>query len=142
MQDLGPILKQTVLSGGTAEITVTGHSMLPLLLDRVSRVRLTALTEPKRGDIVLYRRDNGVYVLHRIMDCEADGTYTMCGDNQYMPEHRIRKEQLIARVTDFARREKWRSCDDIPYRIWWHLHLFDRPFRRYGAALLHSLHLK
>lgn len=129
MQELAPIIVQTVNAGGTAELTVTGRSMLPLLLDRVSRVKLTAITEPKYGDIVLYRRDNGTYVLHRIVKCCEDGTYTMCGDGQTVLEPRLRRDQMIAVVQSFARHDKWRSCENPLYKLWWRIHVADRPLR-------------
>ena len=129
IQELGPIIAQTVRSGGTAELTVTGRSMLPLLLDRVSRVKLTAISEPRYGDMVLYRRDSGTYVLHRLIRCNADGTYTMCGDGQTVPEPGLRRDQMIAVVRSFARRGKWRDCEDTLYTLWWHIHAADRPIR-------------
>ena len=55
--------------------------------------------------MVLYRRQNGAYVLHRIAAIGADGTYMMCGDAQTVLEPGIRREQLLAVVTDFARGE-------------------------------------
>lgn len=131
IQELGPIIAQSVAAGGTAELTVTGRSMLPLLLDRVSRVKLVAITEPVRGDIIFYRRDNGVYVLHRLLECCGDGTYTMCGDGQTALEPRLRREQLIACVESFARRGKWRSCDAPLYKLWWRIHVADRPIRSF-----------
>lgn len=129
IQELGPIIAHKVRSGGTAELTVTGRSMLPLLLDRVSRVKLTALGEPKYGDMVLYRRDSGTYVLHRIVKCCADGTYTMCGDGQTTLEPRLRRDQMIAVVSEFARRNRWRGCDGLLYKLWWRIHVADRPVR-------------
>ena len=129
IQELGPIIAQTVNAGGTAELTVTGRSMLPLLLDRVSRVKLTAISEPRYGDMVLYRRDSGTYVLHRLIRCNADGTYTMCGDGQTVPEPGLRRDQMIAVVRSFARRGKWRDCEDTLYDLWWRIHAADRPLR-------------
>ena len=129
IQELGPIIAQTVNAGGTVELTATGHSMLPLLLDRVSRVKLTAIREPKYGDVVLYRRDNGTYVLHRIVKCCADGTYTMCGDAQTALEPKLRRDQMIAVVQSFARRRRWRDCRAVTYQLWWRIHVADRPFR-------------
>ncbi len=131
IQEIGPIIAQTVATGGTAELTVTGRSMLPLLLNRVSRVRLAAIEEPRYGDMVLYRRGDGTYVLHRIVKCCADGTYTMCGDGQTEIEPGICREQLIAVVQSFARRKKWRDCDHVLYRLWWRLRIADRPLRRF-----------
>ena len=131
IQDLAPLIVQKVNAGGRAEITVTGRSMLPLLLDRVSRVRFRAIGEPKRGDMVLYRRTNGTYVLHRIVRCESDGTYTMCGDGQTLLEPGLRREQLLAQVEAFARRRRWRSIKAPVYNLWWRIHLADRPLRRF-----------
>ena len=111
MQELAPAIVQAIQTGGSAELTVTGRSMTPFLQDRVSRVRLTAISQPKRGDVVLYRRQNGGYVLHRIL------------------EPSIRRDQLIAVMTAFARGEKWRGCDDPAYRLWWRLRLADRRLR-------------
>lgn len=135
LEALIPAIGTALAAGGTAELTVVGHSMMPLLLDRVSRVRLIPVTAPKRGDMVLYRRQSGSYVLHRIVRCEADGTFTLCGDGQYLPERGIEGSQLIAVVSAFARREKWRDCGNIGYRLWWHLRLADRPGRRAIAKL-------
>lgn len=131
IQELGPIIAQTVKAGGTAELTVTGRSMRPLLLDRVSCVRLTDIGTPKIGDVVLYRRDNRQYVLHRIVKCCEDGTYTMCGDGQTEIEPGLHRAQMIAVVQSFARRRKWRNCDHVLYRLWWHLRIAHRPLRRF-----------
>ena len=121
MQELAPAIVQAIQTGGSAELTVTGRSMTPFLRDRVSRVRLAAISQPKRGDVVLYRRQNGGYVLHRIAAC--------CGDAQTVLELSIRRDQLIAVMTAFARSEKWRGCDDPAYRLWWRLRLADRRLR-------------
>ena len=129
IQEIGPIIARSVAMGGTAELTVTGHSMLPLLLDRVSRVKLTAISDPKYGDMVLYRRDNGTYVLHRIVRCDADGTYTMCGDGQTVLEPHLRLDQMIAVVQSFARKKHWCSCKNVLYQLWWRIHVADRPLR-------------
>jgi len=131
IQSLAPILAETVSSGRSAEITVTGHSMGPLLIDRKSRVRLTAPGDPKKGDMVFYRRDDGTYVLHRVVELASDGTYTICGDAQVFLERGIRKDQIFAKVEAFARREKWVSCTNKLYALWWHLHLADLPLRRF-----------
>ena len=130
IQELAPIIAFKVNAGGTVELTVTGRSMRPLLLDRVSSVKLGPLSEPKRGDMVFYRRDSGTYVLHRIIECCADGTYTMCGDGQTAPEPGLRREQLIAVVQSFARRGRWRGCDAPIYNLWWRIHVADRLLRR------------
>ena len=121
IQDIFPSISKKISEGGSVEMTVAGNSMRPTLLDRVSKVRLTAIKVPKRGDMVLYRRENGTFVLHRIVRTCHDGTIIFCGDSQYQFESGIRREQLLAVVYEFFRRKKWVSCDDLIYQFWWRL---------------------
>ena len=44
IQDLAPFVEKKILAGGSVELTVPGNSMRPTLLDRVSKVRLTAIS--------------------------------------------------------------------------------------------------
>ena len=66
---------------------------------------------------------------HGTYRSNGDGTYVMCGDAQTVLEPSIRRDQLIAVMTAFARSEKWRGCDDPAYRLWWRLRLADRRLR-------------
>ena len=52
----------------------------------------------KKRDIILYKRDSGQYVLHRIVKVK-DNTFTLVGDNQHELEHGIRLDQILAIVT-------------------------------------------
>lgn len=131
ISELVPVIRDKVACGGTAELTVPGHSMSPTLIHRVSRVRLSAPSDIRRGDMVFYCRDNGVYVLHRVVKVCGDGTYAMCGDAQLVLEYGIRNDQIIAKVTEFARRKRWRSSSNAGYKIWWHLLLAVTPVCRF-----------
>ena len=72
---------------GEAPLRVTGSSMHPVLRDQKDTVYLQKPQKPlKTGDVILYRRDNGAYVLHRIVKCRGEGRYICSGDNQYDPE--------------------------------------------------------
>ncbi len=135
IQDLIPSVQLAISGGSSVEMTVPGKSMQPTLLDRVSRVRLSGVIAPKRGDMVLYCRDNGKYVLHRIIECNEDGTYVFCGDAQYQKEPGIRKDQMVAVVTAFSRRGKWISCDDPIYRCWWRICVGLRGWRHLRSAV-------
>ena len=87
-------------------LAVSGSSMTPFLApgrDLVYLSKLTAL--PERGDMVLYRRDNGRYVLHRVLSVDGD-SYTMLGDAQTLPERGIRRDQILAVVTAVRRKGK------------------------------------
>jgi hypothetical protein len=55
--------------------------------------------------MILYRRDCGAYILHRIFRSEGD-TYTLVGDAQTMLEPGIRADQVLAVVTAVRRKGK------------------------------------
>lgn len=100
----------------TLPLAVTGSSMLPFLAPGRDSVVLTRLKNPpKRGDIVLYQRENGVYVLHRVYIVEAGGSCCMVGDAQQELEHGIRPEQMIAVVCAARRKGKVQR----PGVFWW-----------------------
>ena len=79
-------------------LRVSGNSMAPFLEHGRDTVYLSRVSRPlKVGDIVLYQRKNGAYVLHRICRLEGDA-YCMVGDAQTMLEHGIQREQVFALV--------------------------------------------
>lgn len=87
-------------------LTISGGSMTPFLVHGRDVVYLSKPAPdepPKRGDMILYRRDNGAYVLHRVLRVER-GLYTMLGDAQTCPERGIRPDQVLA-VVDHVRRK-------------------------------------
>lgn len=135
MNEMVPLIEEILLSGGTAEITVTGNSMYPMLKHRKSQVRLAMPHELRVGDLPLYRRDNGAYILHRIVNITNDRhsneiTYTCCGDHQWHLEKGIRRDQIIAVVTDFQRTERRISCSHPFYCLYYRFWIAIRPLRR------------
>lgn len=76
--------------------TNTGDSMMPLL--RQHRDLLVILPKPagrlKRLDVPLYKRDNGKYILHRVLWVRKND-YVICGDNQWYPECGIEDHHII-----------------------------------------------
>lgn len=129
MADLSPLMVEILQRGGSVELTVTGSSMWPMLRHRVSRVKLTPAGRLEKGDLPLYRRDNGAYVLHRVIG-EENGSYTCCGDNQWVSEPGIRPDQVLAVVTEFARGKRWVSCRNWWYRLYRQVWVAIRPLRR------------
>ena len=93
--------------------------MLPFLRPEVDSVSLIKPINPlKKNDIILYKRDNGAYVLHRIVGISDDGSFILCGDNQYIKEYGIHKESVIAIVNRVFRKEKEISFKSPTYRIY------------------------
>ena len=67
-------------------LTVAGSSMTPFF-HHGDTVYLNPPAEPlKKGDVVLYVRPTGQYVLHRIVKVNADGSFIMLGDVQTQRE--------------------------------------------------------
>lgn len=96
-------------------LVISGNSMTPFLVHYRDTVYLSKIRRPlKRGDMVLYRRDNGKYVLHRIYRTES-GTYTLVGDAQTELEHDIRPDQVLALVSAVLRKGKYLESGSF----WW-----------------------
>ena len=96
-------------------LIISGNSMSPFLIHGRDTVYLSRLTRPaKRGDVLLYQRDNGAYILHRVYKIEGN-TLTMVGDAQVILERGIRPEQVIAVMTSALRKGKRQA----PGCFWW-----------------------
>ncbi len=87
-------------------LVISGSSMSPFLAHSRDTVYLSRADRPlKRGDMILYQRDGGGYVLHRILSVEKD-SFTLLGDAQTLPEPGIRPEQVRAYVKAVCRKGK------------------------------------
>ena len=96
-------------------LLVSGGSMTPFLVHGRDTVFLTKVSRPlKRGDIVLYQRKGGAYVLHRICSVEA-GSFSMVGDAQTEIEHGITSSQIFAVVCAVDRKGRRQA----PGSFWW-----------------------
>lgn len=108
-------LLQGDLSIDALPLIITGNSMSPFLLHGRDTVYLSRLTRPaRRGDMLLYKRENGNYVLHRVFKATPE-SLTMIGDAQTVLEPGIRREQVIAIVTRVERKGKLL----VPGSFWW-----------------------
>lgn len=105
-------------SGGEFRMYPRGTSMLPLLVQERDAVTLVKPDgDLKKNDIAFYLRDNGQYVLHRVIKAQ-DGHYTMCGDNQLMLEDGIENRHIIGVVSKITRKDKEFTDKSVKYRIY------------------------
>ncbi|MGN1098634.1 MAG: S24/S26 family peptidase [Clostridia bacterium] len=119
LEELLPIILEEIESGGSVRFKPRGKSMLPFLMEGRDEVVLKKPpTRLKKYEIPFYRRVDGGFVLHRVVDFDPDGGYVMCGDNQYIREHGIRHEQVIAVVEGVYRKGKYISADAAFYKVW------------------------
>ena len=129
LDEMMPLIQERLAAGESVKFTPNGVSMRPMLEGGRDQVVLSAVQgRLKKYDLPLYRRDNGQYVLHRIVRC--GDTYTCRGDNQLYNEPSIRQEQLIAVVTAFTRKGKTYSVHAFSYRLYCRLICWSRPIRR------------
>ena len=89
---------------GRLVYTNVGTSMMPLL-----RQRRDLMVIEKKGperlhwlDVPLFKRDNGQYVLHRVMWVRKHD-YVLCGDNQWYLERGITDKHILGVLTQVDR---------------------------------------
>lgn len=131
LETLLPLIKEQLSSGKSVRFMPRGVSMLPMLRQGIDSVTLS----PVKGllekyDLPLYRRDNGKFVLHRVVRAE-NGVYTAIGDNQFIYEHDLRHDQIIAVVTSFSRGDKDIPVSSLPYQIYCRFWCLSRPVRHF-----------
>lgn len=114
-----PLIEKALAGGGQFTLYPSGTSMLPLLHEHQDFVVLARLArEPQKYDIVLYRRKNGAFVLHRIIKKQSDGSFVMTGDNQTALERDITKNQIIGTVIEIGRKIKPMSMKSLRYKAY------------------------
>lgn len=103
---------------GTITYTCKGVSMLPLL--RQQRDLFTVSKRDgryKKYDVVLYRRKDGAYVLHRVIKVLED-SYVILGDNCLNKEYGIQDKDILGIMTSFVRDGKEYSVENGAYRMY------------------------
>lgn len=106
MEQLAQLLEVQLTHDGTAQLNVTGMSMWPMLSNRRDFVTLSPAPQIcQKGDLILYRREDGHYVLHRIVRLVSTDEFICSGDNQWLPET-VYARQVFAIVTAFRRAGK------------------------------------
>lgn len=98
-----------------------GDSMLPLIRQDKD---LLVIEKPKKRikkyDVILYKRENGQYVLHRILAVK-NGGYVLCGDNRYYREYGVQPSQILGVLTSVIREGNEIPVDKFGYKLYSHL---------------------
>ncbi len=110
-------IENEISQNGYYVFTVSGTSMMPIIRPG----RDLAIIESHQGryklkDTVLFKRDNGVYVLHRIKKVR-DNDYIIVGDNSYENEP-VRDNQILGILTTIKRNDKAIKITDFWYRVY------------------------
>lgn len=100
-------------------LVISGNSMTPFLVHGRDTVHLAAVGDRalKIGEIVLYQRDDGRYILHRICGIGKGPSerYNIIGDAHTVVEKNVRRDQIFAFVKWVDRKGKKQA----PGSFWW-----------------------
>lgn len=124
-------IEEILESGRLVQIKPQGYSMYPLIVpgrDEVV-VQKADAERLKRGDVVLYRRDGSILVIHRIWKRNERGFY-MVGDNQTEIEGPLRPDQMKGKMIALIRNGKEMDVRRMSYKIPCSIWLLMRPVRR------------
>lgn len=130
-------IEKLLINGNTVQIKPQGYSMYPVLVPGRDEVIVAPVDTDKikRGDVVLYRRDESILVIHRIWKIKENGLY-LVGDNQKEIEGPLRPDQMRGILTGIIRKGRYISADNIVYRVLTRIWLFLRPLR---PAISHAV---
>lgn len=118
-----PLIKEAFDNDKTFKMPVKGTSMLPFINEK-HYVILQKVDRLKRNDIILYKRESGQFVLHRIFKVKKDH-YVLLGDNQVHREYPIYENQVIGKVISVIKGNKTHNLKGVKYK----LYLFFWSFR-------------
>lgn len=130
--------------GYVLELSV-GTSMQPIIRQRTEQLLIKALNmPPKKKDVVLFRRNCGKYVLHRIVRVKQ-GYYMIRGDNCYENEI-VLPDQLVGKLKGFYKGERFIDCEkNLSYKVYVFFWLMSYPFRlfaRKAATRMYAAYTK
>ena len=115
LSEIWDLMQEQIENGGEVKFSPKGISMLPLIEEgRDSVILKKAPDRLNKYDVVLYRRANGNFVLHRVVGVKKD-SYIMCGDNQFSYEKNVKPNSILAIMTGLYQGDKYISVSDTEY---------------------------
>ena len=140
------MIEQELRERGQFAYTTKGVSMRPLLRQQRDLIVIHRRPEErlKKYDAALFKRDNGDYVLHRVIRVR-EHDYIICGDNLEQMEP-VREDQILGVLHEIVRNGKTVSVNDFSYlfyvHLWWDaypIRFFLRRVRRLGGKIKRKL---
>ena len=118
MNEMNANIERQLEEQGYYVSTTVGWSMYPMLRNRRDRIVVLPVGKDrlKKYDLPLYRRPDGKYILHRIIDVK-DGKYIIRGDNTYVKEH-IPDDWILGYVSEFYRADRHVLASSKAYRFY------------------------
>lgn len=141
MEELFPLIEEGIARKGKYRFYPRGVSMQPLLYAGDDSVELSAVGDINKYDMLLYQRDDGSFVLHRVVAVRGE-LIDFCGDGQCFVEKDIRRDQIKAGVYAFYKGERRVEVTDKKYLRYAKRRVATIPLRRaktIAAAVLKRL---
>ena len=131
-------IERSIKELGYAVVPIKGTSMMPLLKEGRDRVELKPYCHErlKKGDVVLYKKNDDTLVLHRIIKTENGEFFTVLGDHQFNNDEWVNKNQIIAVACGFFIKGRYVNEKTQWYRLYKKIWLSSLTVRRCFLALL------
>ncbi len=98
---------EALKTNNEVEVLTQGKSMEPLFKEHRDIAVISRAEKPlKKGDVVLYSRDNKSFILHRIVKIKGD-SLIIRGDNNLNFERDIKKEDIIGVLSALYRKGRY-----------------------------------
>lgn len=129
LSELYPLIKEQLSNGGSASFTIRGVSMMPMLKNGIDSVRIVSPSLPlKKYDIPFYRRDDGSFILHRVVKVTGDG-YVCRGDHQFVNEKNVTDGMIIGVTEAYTHNGKWLETDSLHQKLYSRFRVGSAPIR-------------
>ncbi|MGM9970467.1 MAG: S24/S26 family peptidase, partial [Anaeroplasma sp.] len=118
IEKLYPLMLEAFKEGKSFTFPVKGTSMQPML-HTSDTVTIFPKNDYNVGDIVLFKRSDDTFVLHRIIRINID-SYDIVGDHQTNIEKNVKKENVVGYVTSYCKKgdSKINYLNNFKYRIY------------------------
>ena len=118
-----------ISEGRFVEMKAKGFSMLPFIKGGEDSIVLGPVGDVQIGDILLCKTLRNGYVIHRVVDINAD-TLVLMGDGNIKGKECCRSEDVVAKVVRIIGRRGVIECDSLYFRFLSFLWRVLRPVRR------------
>ena len=124
------------------QITLNGHSMEPFIKYQKDTVTIIPINKNiKCGDIVLFQRNDGQYVVHRVFKIKESKVQTL-GDGCLSPDAWIYRSNIVGKIIKIKKNKITVNTDTSLSRcfgIVWMKLLFIRNYYKYIRRIARNL---
>lgn len=136
-RQLFPLIEEELRQRRKVRFTVSGNSMWPWIIHNRDSVLLekTDVNTLKKGDIILFRTEQGHHVLHRITGVTRVGFITT-GDGNLHRDGLVPFDAVLARAAAIHRKDRVISCDSLGWRLLSRFWMLTFPVRAFEQKMI------